>query len=185
MLWRKSSTHFHLTWPATLRPSGFGWHATRRPKGIGCLPKLRRSEGRLPQPRVGSTLGLHGVGCRRVVRLLSRAEERRRIRRIDGRSSASVCVSPEGPSRVDALLPAGRPSLLCRRQRRTECASSRTAFQVGLGQSVRQEAILRRHSRCPRRPGHGRPGEKSQILRLCTVGGASTKRAATHLREQP
>ena len=32
---------------ATLRPVGFGWQATRSPKGVGCLPKLRRSAGRV------------------------------------------------------------------------------------------------------------------------------------------
>jgi hypothetical protein len=61
-----------------------GGAATRSLKGVGCLPQLRRSVGRLSQSVVGRHPAPKRAGCRRVVRLLSRAEERRHIRRIDG-----------------------------------------------------------------------------------------------------
>ena len=44
---RKGTVGSNPTPSATLRPSGYGWRATRSPKGEGCLPKLRRSVGRL------------------------------------------------------------------------------------------------------------------------------------------
>src|SRR5579859_6294939 len=41
-----SGTKCHLCL-GPLSPAGYGWRATRSPQGEGCLPKLRRSVGRL------------------------------------------------------------------------------------------------------------------------------------------
>src|SRR5215216_2600348 len=125
--------------PYALRASG--GTATRSLKGVGCLPKLRRSVGRLSQRLVGRRPSPKRVRCRRVVRLLSWAEERRHIRRIDGRPSTSICVPSEGPSRIDAPVPTSNPSIVCRGRQRAECASSRTLFQIRIGQGFCQQTL--------------------------------------------
>jgi len=111
---------------ATLRPFGpTGGRPPKNLKGEGCLPKLPRSAGRPPQL---------------VVRLLYWAEKRGHLRRIDEWPSAKGRFPSAGTCYFHAQISTCCAALICGGEKWSPRTRARTIFQVGLRQSVYEEA---------------------------------------------